>query len=528
MQKQRNKNKRAQGSQRRTAPRTSATTPKKKLKVSAALLKWVFFALIFLFCTVIYGDVFVRAEQESFILADSESMKFLTDTPFGWLFVAGRWMLLVFKSKWVGGLVLSMLLTATACQVSYLLRLPERWRGAAFLVPLAELAWMVSQGTNLYYKSEPSRILLLPVLTLVVLLLLSLLCRIFRKAKQPATSGQKAWPGYGVALAAYAGLVFFAVGPQQNTILLARMQQRLWQQDWEGMVQDGLSARRASRAVTAYYAIGLLRQDRLVDELFNIPYDYPNNYLQKRNGSEEYGLLQADADFEAGLVQPAYHYALEFTVMNGPTVYYLKRMAVCAILMQQKNLAEKYLSILERVPFEKAFVERYRPMLTRPKLIDADEELAAVKKLRPQESRFEQNYRQPIFLGYNMGLTQGTDETLMTSIAACLYSKDMQALLPRLQILQQRGGTLPRPAQQAVACYSLKRPEVLKAFPINRYVQGELQAFLTDAAPYVKADKAELRKALKEQWLGSYMYYYYCENNDSIATGKSDKKGGVN
>lgn len=528
MQNKKNKSKRQAATRRQASPQAAAPARKRKFKLPAAGWKWGFFALILIFCTLVYGDVFARAEQESLVLADSESMKFLTDKPFGQLFLVGRWMLLVFKNKWAGGLVLSVVLTATACQLSYLLRLPDRWRGLAFLIPLAELAWMVSQGTNLYYKSEPSRIVLLPAGVFLVLLLLSVVVRFLRKAPRPTVAARKAWPGYGMALAAYAGLLYYALAPQQNAILLARMQLRLWQQDWEGMVQDGLAARRASRAVTTYYAIGLLRQDRLVDELFNIPYNYPNNYLQKRDGSEEYGILQADADFEAGLVQPAYHYALEFTIMNGPTIYQLKRMAVSALLIQQKELARKYLDILSRVPLEGGFVDKYRPMLANPKLIEADEELAAVKKLLPQESRFEQNYRQPIFLGYNIGLGQGGRETLLTSIAACLYSKDLQALMPRLDVLQKQGATLPRVAQQAVACYALKHPEALQAFPINRYVQGELQAFLTDAAPYVKADKSELREALKEQWLGTYMYYYYCENNDSIATGKANQKGGVN
>ena len=34
-----------------------------------------------------------------------------------------------------------------------------------------------------------------------------------------------------------------------------------------------------------------------------------------------------------------------------------------------------------------------------------------------------------------------------------------------------------------------------------------------DARPYIK-DRLKLRSELRERWLGTYMYYYYTENND--------------
>ena len=53
---------------------------------------------------------------------------------------------------------------------------------------------------------------------------------------------------------------------------------------------------------------------------------------------------------------------------------------------------------------------------------------------------------------------------------------------------------------------------------------------MVEAKPYVK-DRYELRKNLKKNWLGSYMYYYYCENNepDQVRPAtESNHKAGVN
>ena len=59
--------------------------------------------------------------------------------------------------------------------------------------------------------------------------------------------------------------------------------------------------------------------------------------------------------------------------------------------------------------------------------------------------------------------------------------------------------------------------------PNQQLVMSEMQNFLMDAKPIMN-DKDKLREELKERWMGSYMYYYYCENNDSIATGKKSTR----
>ena len=54
---------------------------------------------------------------------------------------------------------------------------------------------------------------------------------------------------------------------------------------------------------------------------------------------------------------------------------------------------------------------------------------------------------------------------------------------------------------------------------------SEISSFLTDARPYAK-DRLKLRSELKEQWLGTYVYYYYTENNDPDQVIKADNLSG--
>ena len=190
--------------------------------------------------------------------------------------------------------------------------------------------------------------------------------------------------------------------------------------------------------------------------------------------------------------------------------------AVCALLMGEKALCRKYLTLIDQMPLEGAFVEKYWAMLDNPALVKDDAELQHVLSLDPREERFEQNYQQPLFLGYNIGLNSGTDATLITSAAACLYSKDLQSFLARAQILAQKGASFPSAMQQALAILNVKNHGLLQQFPqVGQFVPGEISSFYMDAKPYMgKKNRLKLRHELRERWLGTYVYYYYTENND--------------
>jgi hypothetical protein len=171
-------------------------------------------------------------------------------------------------------------------------------------------------------------------------------------------------------------------------------------------------------------------------------------------------------------------------------------------------------------------------MLDDAQLIVKDPELVKVLLLAPREINYEQNYRRPVFLGYNVGLSYGSDQTLITSIASTLYSKDLMRFMNMATVLRQKtGGRLPMIVRQAIMVYSMTHEEVKNVFPEvcnDRVLLSTFQAFVAEAKPYLK-DKAELRKRMKKNWLGTYYYYYYCENNEPYQVRKVENSvGGVN
>lgn len=520
--------------QQTASKKNVAEKPKKKFSFpGATYLPYLLgFLLLWIFCSFIYGDVFVRAEQDSFFSFDQDSMAYVLSQPWGYIYWGARFLLLSYKSAWAGGLLLSLIFTATAWLIDYCFKTPWRLRGLAFHLPIFVLAFFVYRGLNIFHKNEPGIIFLVPVALLFLSAFMALLVRIFSKKKEQAVHVEQKprrlfSEGISALLISSAVLYGCTLHFRENEILTTRLQNMATEARWEEMIDEALSASRPTRAIAAYYAMALVQTNQLLEKIFDMPFDYPKANLDKVEGNSEYALLLPDANFHAGLTYPAFHSAQELTVMNGPRLHKLKRMAISAILNKETALAEKLLHVIEQTPLEGDFIEKYRPMLYDSTLIAADPELARVKALAPMEKKFEQNYRMPTFLGYNLGLRTGSDPTLVTSIAACLYTKDLDNMLLRARILKTKQ-YLPVCVQQAVVIASLKRKGLMEEFPeISPYVQETVKNFIMEAKPYAK-DKPLLRKMMKEKWLGTYMYYYYCENNETNQQQQTTTNAAVN
>ena len=71
-------------------------------KIAARTAYAIGFALFYGFFSFTYGDVLVRAEQESFFSFDASLMKYVLDQSNGYLYWAGRFVLLACKNAWTG------------------------------------------------------------------------------------------------------------------------------------------------------------------------------------------------------------------------------------------------------------------------------------------------------------------------------------------------------------------------------------------------------------------------------------------
>ena len=501
------------------------------------------------------GDIFRVAYEQSFFAADTTLMHFLLQQPYGWLWLAGRVLLTLYHWPVLGGLVVALLLTATTLSIARLMPIRDDSHyplsivhySLSLLPACTWMTWTAWTGLNLFYLAEPGR-------TLAVLLLLCLASLIaativlllkHRPAINPAPNPSVVYvavsqrpksqsrphhsPYLPILSLALLTLLTFAI-PTAVTHLrhpyvrpVTRMQVQMLNDDWAGMsatAHDNASL--SYRPLAAYYTIALVHTGHLTDALFDIRLDYDTLYLTNLshmpdNGTNYYLI---DCDYTAGLFRAATHKAMEHLTTNGPTLYSLKHLTRLALLDNAWPLARKYLHIISKAPFETEFVERYTAMLDKPEAVAADPEFALLRRTEPVADSFESQYEEPTFLGYTATLMAGrTQEALMQSLMANLYSKRMPDFLMRTQPLI--GSTPPRSIAEGLVTQTIKNPDILQAFPQLQMDAQVYRGFIQSVQTEMKDRPAHARE-LFDRYKGYYPYYYFFGNLK--ATRKSDNK----
>lgn len=494
-----------------------------KNKVSSALGSMkshiVFFLATWLLLSVYYGDVLYVAQQNSFFSTEGKLMEFVTShRPYGYLWWMGRAALQLFYFPWLGGLVTALILSAISGLCNYVFRFSSKFFLVQFLPAIIWLGHCFYKGYDLYYQTETGMILGIPLCILIILILQSLFVRTFSK-KRIRTAFKEGEVGKQTAWIRIATLILVPLLLTGGNELLrpyvrptARMQRALQNENWEDMKNTARSCGVSARPIAAYYAIALMQTGEITQSLFDIEYNYADIYLHDRNGDKDYGTAyyEADGNFYAGLLNSAYRNAMERLTMEGPTALTLKLLTECALLNGENNTCEKYLAILESMPFEKQFVNKIRNYKQTPELIAKDIRYGKVLNLKPTHDSFETFYKEPTFLGYNICLTEGRSmDALNASLAACLYTKLMPEFLVRTEPLINTA--LPRNVEDALCMEGQRNENISRIFNLSELSKSRYNLFLKTAAPF-KGKKEEGAKALKEQFLGFYPYYYFYGN----------------
>ena len=154
--------------------------------------------------------------------------------------------MLAFKNIWLGGALLTLLLVGTACCFARIWGISRRWKPLTFLLPLGVLGYFVCRGARLYYHDEPSIIIGLSLILFCVTALGALVATIVRKVRKVTVvaTTHSHWASVVITLVAGVMLCGFTHVYRENDVLCARMQNRMLVADWEGIVDDALSAKR--------------------------------------------------------------------------------------------------------------------------------------------------------------------------------------------------------------------------------------------------------------------------------------------
>jgi hypothetical protein len=501
----------------------------------------VFFLLTWLWASWWMGDVFRMAREYSFYATEDTLMHGLWQQSFGLLWVIGRALLTLYRWPVVGGLLVALLLTASIELTSYCLRLrpASPLRALAYVPAVAWMSWIAWRGLNLYYQQEPGIALGTLFLGIVVLALDAFIIWTFKKPHpQPLSNGRgESMPQqspFSFYLSLFILSLFTFVPPALITHLrhpylrpVTKMEVQMLNEDWKGMVETAHdNAKLSYRPIAAYYAIALVQTGQLAENLFDIRLDYDSLYVKGWSGDADVGTTYylADCNFHAGLFRAATHTAMEQLTMNGPSLHDLKLLTRLALLDHDWALARKYLTIIDRTPFEGDFVERYGAMVGDSAAVAADPVFARVRLTEPVADSFESFYQSPIFLGYTAVLTAGRSmQALQQSLMANLYSKRMPDFLMRCEALV--GTTPPRTIAEGLVTQTIKNPAILQAFPQLQMNVQVFRGFVQNVQPYMK-DRARGGIELFDQYRGYYPYYYFFGNLKATRKREDKEHGG--
>lgn len=512
--------------------RTAQTAEQKRKPLLLPVLP-ILFVATYLWAACYYGDVLRMARERSFWVASTEQMDFLLDQEFGGLWYIGRMMICLFRYPWIGALLPATMVTWCTWCIGYGMRLTARWRWLQYVPAGIYFMWMAYEGANLFYENEAGAILGIPFCATVILTIWAVMIASFSRKKSPSIIGipkdETPWQNRAQLLAVLA--VFAVQGAfteiqRPYTRVIADMNVSLLESDWQAIMETAReNAELSYRPIAANYAIALVKTNQICERLYDIRLDYDSVYLHGRNNDKHVmtqNLYLEDCDYHAGFMQTCIHHAMERMTMIGPNIHSLELLTKCALMRGEWQVAAKYLRILEDVPFEDAFVEKYSTYVGKPDVVNADSEMSFIRQFEPIHDSFENTYQQPVFLGYNAALTEGRSRNaLLNSLAVCLYSKSMPAFMMRTQPLE---GTLPpENVADALCLMAPKDPGIMQRFTSLEFRHQKLSKSLGDMKPFMK-DRPGHARELFPKYKGYYPYYYFFGNLK--ATRKTPKNEG--
>ena len=128
------------------------------------------------------------------------------------------------------------------------------------------------------------------------------------------------------------------------------------------MAQKGLPI---SNIIQCQVNRALYHSGLLCDKMFSMAQLFGGNGLFMLDGMRAiFPLQHSDVFFDLGLVNESEHWAYEAIIVNGDTAWNLQRLVLVNLLKQKRGIAEKYLKMLQKTLWHKAWAIEYQKYLS--------------------------------------------------------------------------------------------------------------------------------------------------------------------
>lgn len=267
-----------------------------------------------------------------------------------------------------------------------------------------------------------------------------------------------------------------------------------------------------TRTMVLYRDLALLKTNRALDEAFTMK---DGSRLQKsrlqvpmawQSGKQFY--------FQYGLVNMCYRWCLEDAVEHNWSYSTLKYMAMHAVIMQEPELAEKYINKLEKTVFYRKWARAQRALESDSIAMAAAEPYKSVIPYMCFENRMTNDMvKTETFLirhFLNPEPSAATPEYDRAALLFAMHIQDIPRFWERLYCYVNSNDfdALPRSVQEAAILYSsLENDE--RQIPYDDKVKQSYDAFNKYVQSHPIRSMKESQYAFEQKFGKTFYYFYY-------------------
>ena len=292
------------------------------------------------------------------------------------------------------------------------------------------------------------------------------------------------------------------------------MQHHIEQLDWEGVLHEAAQQQgEPTRAIVMMKNLALGRLGRQGNEMFRY-----------KNGSADY---KAPFGMRLLLVSGSlmyYHYGMtnycgrlstEMCVEFGWRPEYLKLLAKCAILNGEQQHARKYLNILKKTLFYRAWAEQKEQLVGNADAISHDAEMGIVARMMHYDNQLssDQGFVER-FIMNRLATSTYTGDPLFQeqALLATLWTRNINQFWWHFSnyVRLHPNEPVPRYYQEAVWLYAqLQERKDLDDMPFDAGIKDTFNRFMQEASRFNDAEVTVARDGLYPFFGETYYFDYY-------------------
>ncbi len=291
---------------------------------------------------------------------------------------------------------------------------------------------------------------------------------------------------------------------------ILRLQRLENDEKWTEMITEARNTTHPTTDIYAYYVEALIANGEKVDQMFNFPVDWEE--YNTSNFTMPHMIHYEDFAFATGNYCMSLFHTMEYYQLTGENFRRLKRMMRCAVMMEEPELAERYLNVLETSSVYSDYVKEWRKYKNNKQQLLSDR--AAYQNF---EYYFEKKddwfhaYSAADFIAERLNISN--PKIAEARILAELYAKDLESFARDIPVAAQiySGHVPPKCIQEAAClCAIMGNTKPVQSITVDRSLAMNVQKGVKEIQKAGKKGKDKMKK-----YEGSYLYYYFYKNVDT-------------